>query len=53
MTVFKLICRDTIEEKILRLQEKKQDLAEEILSGEGAAFSSMTREELMALLDAD
>ena len=53
VTVFKLICRDTIEEKILRLQEKKQDLAEEILSGEGAAFSSMTREELMALLDAD
>ena len=53
VTVFKLICRDTIEEKILRLQEKKQDLAEEILSGEGAAFSSMTREELLALLDAE
>ncbi len=53
VTVFKLICRDTIEEKILRLQEKKQGLAEEILSGEGAAFGSMTREELMALLDAE
>ena len=53
VTVFKLICRDTIEEKILRLQEKKRDLAEEILSGEGATFSSMTREELMALLEAD
>ena len=53
VTVFKLICRDTIEEKILRLQEKKHDLAEEILSGESGTFSRLTREELMDLITPD
>ncbi len=48
--VYKLIGKDTVEEKILKLQQDKQDLAEEILSGEGRALSSMTREELMDLL---
>ncbi len=51
VTVYKLICRDTIEEKILRLQEKKRDLAEEILSGESGTFGRMSREDLLALLD--
>ena len=48
--VYKLIGKDTIEEKILKLQQNKQDLADEILSGEGRSISAMSREELMALL---
>jgi SNF2 family DNA or RNA helicase len=48
--VYKLIGKDTIEEKILKLQQDKQDLADEILSGEGRSLSAMSREELMALL---
>ncbi len=53
VTVYKLICRGTIEEKILLLQEKKRDLAEEILAGENGTFARMTREDLMALLGGD
>ncbi len=48
--VYKLIGKDTIEERILKLQQDKQDLADEILSGEGRSISAMSREELMALL---
>ncbi len=48
--VYKLIGKGTIEEKILKLQQDKQDLADEILSGEGRSISAMSREELMALL---
>lgn len=48
--VYKLIGKETIEEKILKMQQDKQDLADEILSGEGRNISAMTREELMDLL---
>lgn len=50
VTVYKLIIKDSIEEKIVKLQESKKDLAEEILNGENGTLSSMTREELLALL---
>ncbi len=50
VTVYKLICKGTIEEKIVKLQESKKELAEEILQGETGNLAGMTREELLALL---
>ncbi|MBR0162109.1 MAG: SNF2 helicase associated domain-containing protein [Oscillospiraceae bacterium] len=50
VTVFKLLVKDSIEEKIQQLQEKKQDLAEEILGGEQLSFSSLSREDLLELI---
>lgn len=50
VTVYKMIVKNTIEENILKLQEKKSELADEILSGEGAGTANFTREELMELL---
>lgn len=50
VTVYKLISRGTIEENIVKLQERKQELADEVLSGSGAGAASITREELMELL---
>ena len=35
VNVYKLIVKDTIEENILKLQEKKRELADQILEGEG------------------
>lgn len=49
--VYKLIARDTIEEKIIALQERKQELAGEILSGEGMAVSKLTKEDFMEILN--
>lgn len=50
VTVFKLIVKDTIEEKILDLQESKKKLADDILGGEGISSSALNREDLMDLL---
>ncbi len=50
VVVFRLIAKDTIEEKILLLQEKKQELAGQILEGEAVSAAAMTREELLEIL---
>ena len=50
VTVYKLIMKDTIEEKILKLQETKKDLAESILEGNTTSLMSLSAEELMDLL---
>lgn len=50
VTVIKLIAADTIEERIIRLQETKRELAEAIISGESTSLMSLSREELMELL---
>ena len=51
VTVYKLIVKGTIEEKIQEMQEKKKALADEILSGESMERSEITREDLLAMLD--
>ena len=50
VSVYKLIAKGTIEERILLMQQEKQNLADEILSGEGRSLSSMTKEELLEIL---
>lgn len=51
VSVYKLIAKGSIEEKILRLQEDKSNLAEEILNGAGAhLITDMSKEELLNLL---
>ncbi|MCD8082678.1 MAG: DEAD/DEAH box helicase, partial [Clostridiales bacterium] len=50
VTVYKLLTKGTIEENITKIQEKKTELAEEILGGEDLKSASFSREELMELL---
>ena len=50
VTVYRLLEKNTIEEKIQRLQEKKKNLAEELLSGENMGSGSFNREELLEIL---
>ena len=50
VTVYKLIAQDTIEDKILELQERKKDLADQILTGRAMESVDFNREELMDLL---
>lgn len=50
VTVYKLIARHTIEEKILKLQESKKELADQIISGEGITAAQLTREDLLNIL---
>lgn len=50
VTVYKLIARHSVEEKILKLQESKLDLAEQVMNGELGQLGSMSRDELLELL---
>lgn len=50
VTVYKLIAKGTIEENILKLQEKKSRLAEQLLGSEGFEGVKFTREEMLELL---
>ena len=50
VTVYKLIAKNSIEEKILEMQEAKKHLADEILSGNTGGLMHMSRAELLELL---
>lgn len=50
VTVYKLIAKGTIEEKIVKLQEMKQELADQVLSGENMDKATLSKEELLELL---
>jgi superfamily II DNA or RNA helicase len=47
---YRLICRDTVEEKILDLQQRKRDLADAILSADKSLIRTLTRDDLEFLL---
>jgi non-specific serine/threonine protein kinase len=47
---FKLITRDTVEEKILRLQEKKRAAIDAAIDSEEPLMTGLTTEELEELL---
>ena len=50
VNVVKMIATDTIEEKIIQLQEAKREMADAIMSGEGTSLASLTKEELLELV---
>ncbi|MDR0949730.1 MAG: DEAD/DEAH box helicase, partial [Lachnospiraceae bacterium] len=50
VTVYKLIVKGSIEENIIRLQDMKKELAEQILGGEGIDQGNFSKEELLQLL---
>ena len=51
VTVYRLIAKGTIEEKIVKLQETKRDLADKVLNfEEGLSLATISREELIELL---
>lgn len=47
---YRLIARDTVEEKILELQKTKRDLADAIISADNSIIGNLGREELEMLL---
>lgn len=47
--VYKLITRDTVEEKILQLQEKKKKLVEQLITTESSFFKGLTADDVDVL----
>lgn len=48
--VVRLVVQNTVEEKILRLQEQKQEIADAVLSGGITSLSALSAQELLQLL---
>jgi len=47
---YRLIARDTVEEKVLELQKTKRDLADAIITADNSVMRNLTREDLELLL---
>jgi len=47
---YRLIAKDTVEEKVLELQKQKRALADAILSSDGSLIRTLTKEDLELLL---
>ena len=50
VSVYRVIAKDTVEERILELQERKRALAEDVLSESAQGAGALDREALLALL---
>jgi len=46
---YKMICKDTIEEKIIRLQQRKKQLAEDLVSEDEGFVKALTEEDIQFL----
>lgn len=46
---YRMICKDTLEEKILEIQQKKKDLAGELIPTDEGVLKSLGKEELLRL----
>jgi non-specific serine/threonine protein kinase len=44
-----MICNDTVEDKILKLQERKRSLAKELISDEVGFVKSLTKDDIAYL----
>ncbi|XP_037682200.1 transcription termination factor 2 isoform X2 [Choloepus didactylus] len=49
VVIHRFVCEGTVEEKILQLQEKKKDLAKQVLSGTGESVTKLTLADLKVL----
>ncbi|XP_067157585.1 transcription termination factor 2 isoform X3 [Apteryx mantelli] len=47
--IHRFVCEGTVEEKIVELQTRKKDLAQQVLSGKGESFSKLTLADLKIL----
>ncbi len=50
VTAYRLVARDTVEEKVLLLQDQKRALAEALFEGSNASLRGLTRADLEAIL---
>ncbi|MBV8326602.1 SNF2-related protein [Chryseobacterium sp.] len=49
----RMICSDTVEEKILTLQKKKTQLAQQLLKTDGTKFQGFSKQDLLEILESE
>ena len=50
MFAYRLIAKDTVEERVLELQQRKRELADAIITADNSVVRSLRREDLELLL---
>jgi len=50
--VYRLVAKDTIEQKVMDLKARKEELFESVVGGEALAGAALTAEEIRGLLGA-
>lgn len=50
MLVTKLVCKDTVEERIIALQQRKRELSDMVVDRKGMQSGVFDRDELLQLL---
>ena len=48
---YKLISKDSVEEKIVKLQDSKRELVESLISTEETFFKSLTKDDILELFE--
>jgi SNF2 family DNA or RNA helicase len=48
---YRLIARDTVEEKVLELQKTKKELADSIINADSSLIRTLTKDDLRLLLE--
>lgn len=51
--VYRLIMKNSIEEKIVKMQERKKDLADTFIEGNDGSLSKMSKDEILSLFQRD
>ena len=51
--VYRLIMKNSIEEKIVKMQERKKDLADTFVEGNDGSLSKMSKDEILSLFQRD
>ena len=51
MFVYRLVAENTVEEKVIELQEKKKELFDSVVSSDGFSSSALTMDDLKAIFD--
>lgn len=51
VNVMKLVAKDSIEESIIKLQERKARLSEDVIEGKGVSENHLSRDEILSLLE--
>jgi non-specific serine/threonine protein kinase len=46
---YKLIAKDTVEEKIIQLQQQKRELVEQLITTEGGFFKTLSKDDIISL----
>jgi SNF2 family DNA or RNA helicase len=47
--VYRMVVKDTIEEKMILLQEQKKELVDKLIASDGGAFKNLTKEDVLSL----